>query len=82
MLECHDKSRFEVTAISLGADDHSGMRQRLKAAVEHFIDAGTLSNRQIVDLTKSLEVDILADLMGFTTDSRTGILASAPRRFR
>jgi protein O-GlcNAc transferase len=75
MLECHDKSRFEVTAISFGADDHSAILQRLKASVEHFIDAGTLSDEQIVDLARSTEVDILVDLMGFTADSRTGILA-------
>jgi len=74
MLECHDTSRFEVTAISLGPDDNSEIRQRLKA-LEHFIDAGALNDEQIVDLARSMEVDILVDLMGFTTDSRTGILA-------
>ena len=30
MFECHDKSRFEITAISIGPDDGSEMRQRLK----------------------------------------------------
>ena len=75
MFECHDKSRFDVTAISLGPDDNSEMRQRLKASFERFIDAKTYSDDQIANLAKTLEIDILIDLMGFTADSRTGIFA-------
>jgi predicted O-linked N-acetylglucosamine transferase (SPINDLY family) len=78
MLECHDKSRFDVTAISFGPDDNSEMRQRLKASFEHFIDGKTFSDEQIANLVRSSEVDILVDLMGFTTDSRTGIFARRP----
>jgi protein O-GlcNAc transferase len=79
-FECHDKSRFDVTAISLGADDNSKMRQRLKASFERFIDAKTYSDDQIANLVKSSEVDVLVDLMGFTADARTNIFAqrSAP----
>ena len=47
MFECHDKSRFEITAISIGPDDSSEMRQRLKASFEHFIDAKALSDAEI-----------------------------------
>jgi predicted O-linked N-acetylglucosamine transferase (SPINDLY family) len=80
MFECHDKSRFEITAISFGPDDNSEMRKRLEASFEHFIDAKTYSDKQIANLVKELELDILVDLMGFTRDSRTGIFArrSAP----
>ena len=78
MFECHDKSRFDVTAISLGPDDNSEMRQRLKASFERFIDVKTYSDDQIANLVRSSEVDILVDLMGFTADSRTGIFARRP----
>jgi predicted O-linked N-acetylglucosamine transferase (SPINDLY family) len=80
MFECHDNSRFDVTAISIEADDNSELRQRLKAAFEHFIDARNYTDVQIADLVRGLEIDILIDLKGFTADSRTGILArrSAP----
>jgi protein O-GlcNAc transferase len=78
MLECHDNARFDVSAISLGSDDNSEMRQRLKASVEHFIDAKTFNDEQIANLVRSSDVDILVDLMGFTTESRTGILAGRP----
>ena len=80
IFECHDKSRFEVTAISFGLDDNSEMRQRLKASFEHFIDAKTYGDSQIANLVKELEIDIFVDLMGFEADSRTSIFArrSAP----
>ena len=75
MFEHHNKSRFDVTAISLGPNDNSEMLQRLNASFERFIDAKTYSNDQIANLVTSSEVDILVDLMGFTLDSRTGIFA-------
>jgi protein O-GlcNAc transferase len=75
MIERHDKSRFDVIAISLGPDENSEMRRRLKESFEHFIDAKTLSDEEIANLVRSSEVDIMVDLMGFTKDSRTGIFA-------
>ena len=77
VFECHDKSRFDVTAISLGPDDNSEMRQRLKASFERFIDARTYDDDQIANLIKSSEVDILVDLMGFTENARTRHFRSA-----
>jgi protein O-GlcNAc transferase len=78
MLECHDKSRFDITAISLGPEYNSEMRQRLKASFDHFIDAKTFNDEQIANLVRSSEVDILVDLMGFTADSRAGSFARRP----
>lgn len=78
MIEHHDRSRFDVRAISLGADDKSGIRAQLKESFEVFIDAGAYSDEQIAELVRSSELDILVDLMGFTTYSRTGIFAARP----
>ena len=78
MFEGHDKSRFDVTALSIGADDNSEMRQRLKASFEHFIDAKTYADDQLAKLIKELEIDILVDLMGFTDGARTNVLARRP----
>jgi len=75
VFECHEKSRFDVTAISIGADDNSDMRRRLKASFERFIDAETMSDEQIADHVRSLEVDILVDLMGYTGHNRASIFA-------
>ena len=78
MFECHDKSRFDVTALSCGLDDNSEMRHRLKASFERFINAETYSDDQLANLAKELEIDILVDLMGFTEGSRTNLLAQRP----
>ena len=78
MFECHDKSRFEVTALSFGVDDNSEIRERVKTAFERFVDVRAYSDEQIADLIQTLEIDIAVDLMGFTTGSRTGILARRP----
>lgn len=78
MFESHDRSRFEVSAVSLGADDGSPMRKRMMGAFEHFIDAYALGDDAVADLIRSREIDIAVDLMGYTTTSRTGIFARRP----
>ena len=78
MFECHDKSRFEITAIACGPDDNSDMRKRLKESFERFIEAKTYSDDQLANLLKELEIDILVDLAGFTADARTSIFAKRP----
>ena len=78
MFECHDKTKFEVTAIAIGADDASDMRQRLKDSFERFIDAGTLSDDEIAPRITKAQIDILVDLNGFTDGCRTGIFARRP----
>ena len=80
LFECHDRSRFDVTALSLGPSDNSELRQRLEASVAHFIDVANRGDDEIAKLVRSLQIDILVDMMGFTSNSRPGILArkSAP----
>ncbi len=75
LFEQHDKSRFEITALSFGQNDNSPARRRLQAAFEHFIDVGRNSDQDIAALMRSSEIDIAVDLMGFTKDNRLGVLA-------
>lgn len=79
LIEHHDRSRFETIAVSLGRDrTGSGMRQRLRSAFERFIDASHMSDLDAAKLLRELQVEIVVDLGGFTTDSGTGILAWRP----
>jgi protein O-GlcNAc transferase len=78
MFECHDKSRFEVTAISIGPHDNSEMRRRLIGSFDRFVDVRTLSDDEIASQIGKLEIDLLIDLKGFTQDARTGIFARRP----
>ena len=75
LFECHDRSRYQISAISLGANEQSEIRERLKSSFEEFVDASSLSDQQIADLIQSRRVDILVDLMGFTTNARTAIFS-------
>ena len=81
LFEQHDKSRFEITALSFGQNDNSPARRRLEAAFEHFIDVRGNSDQEIAALMRRSEIDIAVDLMGFTKDNRSG-RAGAPRRAR
>ena len=74
-LEHHDKSRFDITGISLGPDDKSETRTRIEAALDRFIDVREKSDNEIASILRDMEIDIAVDLNGFTGDPRTRILA-------
>lgn len=78
LFERHDRSRFEVVAISLGRSDGSAMRARLERAFDHFVDASALSDEQAAAQIRDMEIDILVDRNGFTSGARLGILAQRP----
>lgn len=78
VIELHDRSRFEVTAVSTGKNDQSPMRHRLEHAFERFIDAREQSDQDIARLIADLGIDILIDLKGYTTDARPAVLAQRP----
>lgn len=77
-LEIHDRSRFAVTAYSTGIDDGSELRRRFQRGIERFVD---LRRHTDADAARAIEadgIDILVDLTGFTSFSRTSILAARP----
>jgi predicted O-linked N-acetylglucosamine transferase (SPINDLY family) len=78
MFEYHDKSRFEVTGISIGSEDSDEMRQRLLRSFDHFIDAKALSDAEVASRIRETEIDILIDLKGFTQDAQTNVFAQRP----
>lgn len=78
LFEQHDRSRFELTAISFGPDDREAMRARLIASFDRFIDIRQMGDAEAAKLLRTLEIDIAIDLMGFTKDARPGILAHRP----
>ena len=75
LFETHDRSRFEVSAFSLGPDAPDDMRTRIAAACDRFLDVRQQSDSDIARLARSLEIDIAVDLGGFTRGGRPGIFA-------
>ncbi len=75
LFESHDRTQFEVWAISIGPDRPSPMRDRVRRAFEHVIDARTINDLQVAQLLRAEHIDIAIDLKGYTRDSRPGIFA-------
>jgi protein O-GlcNAc transferase len=75
LFEAHDRSRFEIIALSFGPLDDSPMSERLHRCFDRFIDVRNLNDRSVVELMRSLEIDIAIDLKGYTWDMRPGILS-------
>src|SRR5262249_49336666 len=74
LFELHDRSNFEIIAISHGIDDRSPLRARLISAFDQFLDVHDRNDADIATLISEMDVDILVDLNGHTMGSRFGIL--------
>ncbi|MDI4663097.1 UDP-N-acetylglucosamine-peptide N-acetylglucosaminyltransferase [Xanthobacter autotrophicus] len=75
LLEVHDRSRFDITAFSIGPNDASPYRKRVEASVDRFIDCEQDAPAQTVERARRLGIDILVDVMGHTNGNRIEILA-------
>ncbi len=77
-LETHDRSRFAVTAYSTGIDDGSALRRRFERGIERFVDLRRHTDADAARAILADGIDILVDLTGFTSFSRSSILVARP----
>ncbi|HWU15598.1 MAG TPA: hypothetical protein VN157_16490, partial [Caulobacter sp.] len=75
VLEAHDRTRFQIIALSYGPDLGGPLRRRIDATLDRRIDVRQMSDAQVAALARALGVDILVDLKGYTQEGRPGILA-------
>ena len=75
LFELHNKEHFEIYAFSFGPDDGSTLRFRLSQSFKQFIDVRSMSDQQITELSRKLEIDIAVDLGGYTANNRMGIFS-------
>lgn len=73
LFELHDPSKFEIVVFSFGPYDE--LTRRVNAAVEDYIDARTLTDEDVVELARTLKIDIAVDLGGYTAHNRSSIFA-------
>jgi predicted O-linked N-acetylglucosamine transferase (SPINDLY family) len=78
LFEHHDRSRFEVTAVSFGPDHDRPITRRLKSAFERYVDARAMSDLEMAALLRRLEIDIAVDLVGYLQNARTTIFSRRP----
>ena len=74
VFELHDRQRVEVFGIDYSDPAPSPMRQRGVAAFDHHVPVHSLSDAQVAQRIRELEIDVLIDLTGLTASSRYGIL--------
>jgi predicted O-linked N-acetylglucosamine transferase (SPINDLY family) len=74
-LENHDKNKVELYAFCLKTVQDP-MRDRLEASFDHWVDVTNMSDVEVANLSRELEIDIAIDLNGHTGDGRPGIFAA------
>jgi len=76
LFEIHNRNKFEIIAFSLKrAPIGDEMNLRMRKGFDRFIDIENMSDREIAQLVRELEIDIAIDLAGLTQFSRTGIFS-------
>lgn len=78
LLKRHDRSRFQVIAISSGKDDHSRCRRQIEQGCDRFVDIRGQSHEAAAETIFQENVDILVDLMGHTRGSCLSVCAFRP----
>ncbi len=72
-LEAHDRTRFEITAFSIGAPRDDTMRRRIVAASDAFVDCSAMSDEDAATAIRARDIDIAVDLNGYSTNNRPGL---------
>lgn len=79
ILEGHDRTRFEVWALSTSAASDA-VTDRMKAAVDHWVDVSQASVPMLTQWIRDQGIHVLVDLNGYTGGHRLAVFAarSAP----
>ena len=75
LIEKHDKSLFEIYGFSLVNRPDDEMTIRLKKAFTKFINVGNESAKNIVQLSRDMEIDISIDLAVYTGQNKSEIFS-------
>jgi predicted O-linked N-acetylglucosamine transferase (SPINDLY family) len=78
VFETHDRARFETFAYYCGIEREDPVRQRIRAAAEHWRDISAASDLDAARAIARDGIDILVDLNGYTKFARTRIFALRP----
>jgi predicted O-linked N-acetylglucosamine transferase (SPINDLY family) len=78
LFECHDRSRFEITAFDNGAGDGSQTRARLEKAFDRIIPIRGRGDADVAAAIRAAEIDILVNLNGYFGTPRMAVFAMRP----
>jgi predicted O-linked N-acetylglucosamine transferase (SPINDLY family) len=78
-IEAHDRAAFEVIGIATDTViDESPWRKRIEQAFDQFHALGALTDAQIAEQLRAMEIDIAIDLSLYMEGGRPMILANRP----
>ena len=72
LFKYHDKSKFELIGFSFIPGKPDLMHNEIKKKFDQFFDVSLKTDKEIAQLSKDMNIDIAVDLMGYTTNARTG----------
>ena len=76
LIKRMDKSTFEISLISnLNITDQDDLSHELKQLADHWYDVQEMTDDKLVNFLRSLNIDILFDLSGFTQGNRLEVVA-------
>lgn len=75
MLEEHDRSRFDVHAVSYGRPRSDKWRHKAAGAVDHFHDVHGKPDSEVARALEDLNIDIAIERQGYTQGTRIDRLA-------
>ena len=78
MLELHDKTKFEVFAFNCGPNATGALNERIRNAVEHWVDIEPMDDDTAAKKILNDSIDILVDVNGLTRHARTAVFARRP----
>lgn len=78
LFALHDRAQFEVFAYSLHPGSGEEIRSEIERSCDRFTEVSAMSDAEIARLIHDDEVDVLVDLAGYTTHSRSEIFAYRP----
>jgi predicted O-linked N-acetylglucosamine transferase (SPINDLY family) len=74
----HDRNKFEVYGYSLKASDDSSLRLEIEQGCDFFREISHLDDRTAAEIIYNDGIDILIDLAGYTSFSRSEIFTLRP----
>lgn len=70
LFQLHNRDQFEIIAFAISSRPLDEWKSRIIEGVDIFLEASDKSDKEIIQLARSLELDIAIDLNGFTKHSR------------
>jgi len=78
VIECHDRSLFDVYGYSIGQPKLDKMREKISGAFDVFKDIHSLSDIEALKTIHNDKIDIAIDLTGYTNQGRTRLFSYSP----